>query len=210
MLPKKVFIVSDYSAPVSYARMFADHGWHVVPRMSPDVSLVQFIGGADVSPVIYGEKQITKTRVDETRDLNDAAYYAIAKRMGLKMAGICRGGQFLNVMCGGSMYQDVNGHATGMSHNLMDLDTGEVVSVSSTHHQMMIPGATAEVVAVADVSRTRTTDKGTVERSEGEDDIEVLFYKDEQCLCFQPHPEFYNAQDTDKYYFRLLKKYFNL
>src|SRR3546814_3238996 len=55
-----------------------------------------------------------------------SGYFAIARRMHKPMAGICRGGQFLNVMCGGSMIQHVEGHAI---HGRSEEHTSELQSL---------------------------------------------------------------------------------
>lgn len=192
----KVFIVG---AGVSYADMFRKRGWEVLSNKATsmlEADLVQFTGGEDVTPEIYGEKN-TDSYNDLLRDVFDAGYFAIAKRMGKPMAGICRGGQFLNVMCGGSMIQHVKGHAISGTHLVRDHRTNNVYSVTSTHHQMMLcDPAYADIVATANIV--------------GEFDQEVLYYHRDKILCFQPHPEFNGYEDCTNYYFELLDRYLEL
>lgn len=115
------------------------------------------------------------------------------------MVGICRGAQFLNVMCGGELFQHVNNHNKGQ-HEAVCTETGEIYNVTSAHHQMMIPSEEGEVLLVAN----ETTERVFVERASvtaeslvglPKDDIEAVFYEEEMCLCFQPHPEYVNKGD---------------
>jgi len=184
----KVFIVGGGTA---YAQMFIKHGWEVIGSIF-DADLVQFTGGEDVTPIIYGEEN-TNSYNNFDRDLREAGYFAIAQRMDKPMAGICRGGQFLNVMCGGSMIQHVEGHAIHGTHPLVFMeDVHEdtpTTNVTSTHHQAMV---SADPDAILDKSP---------------DDItEVIHYTTEKVLCFQPHPEFTGYKECTDYYFELLDR----
>jgi GMP synthase-like glutamine amidotransferase len=171
-----------------YTMLFIKLGFTVVN--DPDkADLVCFTGGADVSPNMYHDSAHRTTHSDEWRDAKEERLFKACQERGVPMVGICRGGQFLNVMCGGRMYQNVTMHTN--SHYLTDLNTGDVVYVSSTHHQMMMPGNDALLVATAELSSRREWFDGAVERRDvSNEGIEVLFYLGNKCLCFQPHPEF--------------------
>jgi gamma-glutamyl-gamma-aminobutyrate hydrolase PuuD len=178
-----------------YCRMFEDNGFDVVSDLEYGPDLVCFTGGADVTPSMYGEKSHRRTYSDRNRDTYEAELYSKLLDLGIPCVGICRGGQFLNVMNGGKMHQHVEGHATGNNHILTDLDTLEEVMVSSTHHQMMIPEKDATIIGVARIC----------EWVQPQDDIEVVFYPRTDALCFQPHPEFFNKEhECVKYFFKLI------
>jgi gamma-glutamyl-gamma-aminobutyrate hydrolase PuuD len=206
----KVLIVSGSQA---YSQMWLKLGATLVDDIRK-ADLVQFTGGEDVSPRLYGEQPHPTTASNFGRDLYEAGYYAIAKRMGIPMAGICRGGQFLNVMNGGDMYQNVDGHTIYGTHECKDVLTGKVHQVTSTHHQMMWASERegAEIVATA----KEATHLDFVEDGKGVSipahhefrDLEAVFYHDTQSLCFQPHPEFGRANSTLSYYVELLNRYF--
>lgn len=188
----KVFIIDGNN---QYHDMFTKRGFEVTPQFL-DADLVVFTGGEDVTPLIYGEEN-TRSYCNFTRDLKDAGFYAIARRMGKPMVGICRGGQFLNVMCDGSMIQHVEGHAIHGTHSVRDHSTNKEYQVTSTHHQMMLcDPALADIVATASIV--------------GEFDQEVLYYRDGNCLCFQPHPEFPNYPECTDYFFSLLSDYLGI
>ncbi|HEY9660041.1 MAG TPA: gamma-glutamyl-gamma-aminobutyrate hydrolase family protein, partial [Allocoleopsis sp.] len=130
---KKVCIINGGD---TYRRMFTDMGFTPCDTLD-EADLVCFTGGADVSPELYGHKEHPSTFASKFRDEEEMVLYKEAVKLQKPLVGICRGGQFLNVMSGGEMYQDVTKHT--MSHDLTDLETGEVVYVTSTHHQMMKP-----------------------------------------------------------------------
>lgn len=123
-----------------------------------------------------------------------------------------RGGQFLNVMNGGRMWQHVDGHAGCGNHDLVDEITGEVVRVTSTHHQMMRPASDGLVLATARQSKLKIADgdewhieHDSKERPEELKDVEVVWYEDSKSLCFQPHPEYGGNADCTNYFFTLLE-----
>jgi gamma-glutamyl-gamma-aminobutyrate hydrolase PuuD len=207
-VPSVLIVGGNYQ----YVRMFEDNGWEVVDAIK-DADLVQFTGGADVDPSLYGHKKHPTTMTDSACDARDATYYEQAKRLNKKMAGICRGAQFLNVCNGGVMVQDCNGHAVGLGHKLVDRETGFEVHVSSTHHQMMVPADDAIVVAHANEATIKECNEaGTIVNIQGEmeDDMEVLYYDYTKCLCFQPHPEFTQFPSCTKYYFQCLERWLQL
>lgn len=202
----KVYIVGGGGN--GYSRMFENAGWGIAKGML-GADLIQFTGGEDVSPVLYGEARHEFTGDSLERDLYEAGYFAFAKRLGIPMAGICRGGQFLNVMSGGKMYQHVSNHANGRNHDLRDLLTNRTISVSSTHHQMMRAGPAGELLATANLGGFKELMiNGAVARDLGAaHDTEVVYYGTTKALCFQPHPEFFQpGHECFEYYFELIER----
>lgn len=183
-----------------YQRMFQDRGWEVMPVTIENIQnadLVQFTGGSDVTPALYGEKN-TASNNSEPRDLMEIGVFGVAMAENIPMAGICRGGQFLNVMCGGKMIQHIEGHATGYTHPLFSDSNGDMPRkvaehVTSTHHQAMVP-----------------FDDGCDVLAYGPDDVaEVISYPDDNVLCFQPHPEFGLGECQDLYFKYLEELFFS-
>ena len=190
-----------------YHNMFISNGWNVVDNLA-DADLVQFTGGEDVSPHLYGAEPHPTTFSNGRRDSQERALFERILSMGKPMVGICRGGQFLNVMSGGAMWQDVDGHAIGGVHMATDVCTGMTVAVSSTHHQMMKPSKAGKVLTTA----AECSRRENVYPIEGtfQDDVEVVYYKDTNCLCFQPHPEFDGVEECTGYYFELIGRMLGL
>lgn len=204
----KVYIAGD--DPLT-TEMFKKRGWDVTDYIKK-ADLVQFTGGSDVDPSIYGEHTHPKTYTSKLRDYNDAWQFNKAYRLKIPMAGICRGGQFLNVFNGGKLYQHVDRHAIGSKHPIYDVKTGKEIQATSTHHQMMRPGEGAELVATAGWRATRKefmVEDAVAHSMLTDPDTEVVFYnKAAPALCFQPHPEFVDKDDElQDYYFELLHSY---
>ena len=196
----------------AYQRMFESMGWNVV-RDFGSADLVQFTGGSDVSPSLYGEAEHPYTSTHPARDEHESDAFDICMDMGIPMAGICRGAQFLNVMSGGSLWQDVDNHAIYGVHAALDLATERMVDVTSTHHQMMRVGVNGEVLVEAyEASYYDHMKHGKVEQFTelAAGDVEVVYYGATKCLCFQPHPELHGAESTRTLYFELLQRHLGL
>ena len=199
---------------IDYHKMFTKLGYEVVAKVK-EADVVCFTGGSDVSPALYGEQPHPATWSNTHRDEAEKAIFDICKRKGIPMVGICRGGQFLHVMNGGRLYQDVDNHANGRPHTAVDLHTKSIVTVTSTHHQMMRLSDNQDglIVATADESVRKEFVQGdeVVTMLATNVDIEVMWHKDTKCLCFQPHPEFNwaiaGAESTYLYFENLLARY---
>ncbi|KWH03713.1 hypothetical protein WT58_24065 [Burkholderia territorii] len=203
---KKVYIVNGSAA---YRILFESFSFETTTDIK-EASLVCFTGGEDVSPELYGDQAHPHTYSSKYRDRVEQQMFDIALDYEIPMVGICRGGQFLNVMNGGRMYQDVTKHAIYGTHPIVDLESGETIEVSSTHHQMFMPHESAKVVAVANLGGDREWYDGQVfRRDKSNTDYEVLFYESTMSLCFQPHPEFTGEQyePMKRYFSYLLVKY---
>lgn len=220
MVKRKVMIVGGGGA---YAMMFRERGWEITASIA-DADLVQFTGGEDVTPELYGQKAHPTTGSNRTRDNRETETYNIAQELGVACAGICRGGQFLNVMNGGLLYQDVDNH--GREHLAYMYGHLLPIKVSSTHHQQMRANYGREVhilMTANECTRKESMDvAGKVVRQDVKPyttsihasgsvahllDIEALYYADTNNLCFQPHPEFGGYQDCTDAYFHLIHNY---
>lgn len=177
--------------------MFEEFGWPIVDNIRY-ADVVQFTGGEDITPSFYGQGWTKYCGApNPIRDKKEAYIYQACKQIRKPMLGICRGGQFLNVMCGGDMWQDVDNHLS--DHNVKDELYNIEYKATSTHHQQMIPAPHAIIVAHANVStkKRRLGKTGAEETlwSNKSTDPEVLYYEEENCLCFQPHPELPGYKD---------------
>jgi len=112
-------------------------------------------GGADLAPARYGRPNQGSTSVEPDRDALEADAWAAAQDRGLPVLGVCRGFQAINVLSGGTLLQDVDGHAgpswghgpaashplrvapgTRLARILFPTNArGGVVQVNSYHHQ---------------------------------------------------------------------------
>lgn len=175
------------------SRLLKELGHNVLEERSkgvPDAHL--WTGGADICPLLYGEKVLPGTSVNLSRDRSDIRHYQSLSSYVPKI-GICRGAQFLNVMSGGQLWQDVNNHNKGDHIILLSDDKDKKpITVSSTHHQMMIPGYDCIELANANKSTNKTAEGVNMDYNiiNDWDDLEIAFYPNTNSLCFQYHPEF--------------------
>lgn len=174
-----------------------------------DADIVVFTGGADVHPALYGERRHATTTTSGVRDNRDIIAWNACRQDQLKV-GICRGAQFLNVMNGGKLYQNVTNHAIHGMHWMYAVGNQKGILVTSTHHQMMIPSAKASVLFVANIAMKKE-EYGKVkvytadERKARFDDVEVCVYKDTKSLCYQPHPEYDKGnKDNERLFIELV------
>lgn len=190
-------------------KMFEKRGWNTNLNHQESEVLV-FTGGADVTPFLYGEKLHKTSKPNMIRDLYEIRMVKEAPANKPKI-GICRGAQLLNVLSGGTMWQNVNNHTT--PHTLYDVRSGEMIRVTSTHHQMMVQNEHGEVLAIAGMSTLKESDslkfdyKPDKDDPETWEDNEVIWYEHTKSLCFQPHPEYTNAgKECEDYFFSLVNE----
>lgn len=197
-------------------KMFNDWGYDMTLDLKflGDADFVVFPGGADIYPPMYGHRRSEKCGApDIKRDMKENAIFRSVP-FDVPKIGICRGAQFLNIMNGGTLYQHVDGHANG--RHLMrvlinkDFDVIEdriptMISVTSTHHQQMIPAMCTDnmfVFGIAHASKEKYLGVGGV-INDDKKDYEVVFYKNTSSLCFQPHPEYTDGEsDPCRAYFK--------
>lgn len=186
-------------------QMFVDRGYEITTD-EQEAELAVFTGGSDVSPDLYGEPNFASHNYPE-RDEVEKRKFIYLKELDVPLVGICRGGQFLNVMNGGSMYQHVEEHAIHGTHPIMDVESGETIEVTSTHHQMMRPNLNTEydLIGYATLGGEKNYwfNNQVVTNKDGID-FEVLYYPESKSLCFQPHPE-YGVKSCENYFFKVLE-----
>lgn len=174
----------------------------LVPLIAEEVALreayenldgILLTGGEDIDPLLYDEEPHEKLgKIDPRRDFLEGAFVRWAKRDKKPILGICRGMQILNVVLGGSLYQDLaaqcglEGYSNevrgGNSGQIMNLTEGRVskllgrnqLCINVSHHQAVKEvGSELKVVG---------RDQNGV--------IEVVEYKgDWFCIGLQCHPE---------------------
>lgn len=190
--------------------MMGSYGFLRVP-IDQKPNIVIFPGGPDISPFLYGEPRHKATFVNFNADVRDIQALRNMNDKQWKV-GICRGAQFLNVMIGnGRLYQHVNNHATGYHKAFEPYVTKNPVEieVSSTHHQMMIPGSDGVVLLASKESTERHNGFNKVETGHLEHEPEAVIYTSQNTLCYQPHPEIPGKRNEGcrQYFFDLLETY---
>lgn len=143
-----ILVVNDYDG--RYAQFWGHLGRVTTNinrlfRAPQSVRLVCFTGGEDISPALYGHQNLG-SHCSRTRDEKEVLIFEMARKHRIPMTGICRGSQFLNVMCGGTMIQDLRRTHGGPRHRCLTYD-GQSFEVTSSHHQMSVPGPEGRVLA---------------------------------------------------------------
>lgn len=206
---KTVYVVGG---DVAVESMFSMAGWITYSTFTPEAlealgreqagqvlkytDLVCFTGGADVMPQLYGEKNEGLSYCNPARDLfEESVYKQFVNRV--PMVGICRGGQFLNVMNGGKLIQHLGKtvHGDVLARRQLRVDMYENHTVRVDHHQGIVPTSDADDTLLYLPEMSGLT--------------YACYYSKTKCLCFQPHPE-WGHEPTKELFFQLLKEYLNV
>ncbi|BCZ46547.1 gamma-glutamyl-gamma-aminobutyrate hydrolase [Clostridium gelidum] len=68
-----------------------------------------FSGGANIDSLWYGEEPLEKLSIEtELRNNFERALFSVAKKKKVPILGICRGSQLINVLQGGSLFQNID------------------------------------------------------------------------------------------------------
>jgi gamma-glutamyl-gamma-aminobutyrate hydrolase PuuD len=81
-----------------------------LPQYQREMAGLLLVEGEDVEPARYGASKAQASYVESTHPLKDEIEIRLARHalgQGLPILAICRGSQLVNVVCGGSLYGDV-------------------------------------------------------------------------------------------------------
>lgn len=105
--------------------------------------------------------------------------------------------QFLCVMNGGLLIQNVSNHAIYETHSIYEFDTCKTYEITSTHHQMQYPfnlsASSFTILFAPPCNRSRYYEGDKINNREVPMEPEiVLYHKDNypKCLAIQGHPEY--------------------
>lgn len=147
---------------------------------------VMFEGGTDINPLIYDEEPNSYTsQSDYSRDAFEMEVFRQAVSKSIPMIGICRGAQLLCALSGGKLVQHVNKHT--QDHWVEDYK-GRSYKVTSSHHQMMLPGETKHKMIASTKRATLYLDEND-ESIPVNEDAEIVWFEKTKCLSIQGHPE---------------------
>lgn len=194
----------DYSV----SRVFEEYGYHITNRPD-DANVVVWTGGEDISPYLYTDKP-HPTSYWSDRDNYEVELFQRYKESGRVFAGICRGAQLFSALNGGSLYQNVNNHGSGVrghqctyTNEHGEEETNHVVT--SVHHQMCNPYTSDKRFEIWGTAREATfRDSETVERrpitNEDHPDIEIMWWPETRSYGFQGHPEYRHKMSADLFF----------
>jgi hypothetical protein len=183
--------------PLSFAVLFGDaliyamaNNLGLIPaNRVADAQVIFFPGGPDVDPSFYGERPHPTTFADPQKNQVEKDVFEQLRPDVFKV-GICGGGQILNVLNGGKMFQhsDHPGRHSILYHD--ETNYIQPFEVNSTHHQLMRLGKGAELWGWTNQATFRETGPDGEPENYIEFDNEIIFYPNTRTLCFQPHPEY--------------------
>jgi len=158
-------------------------------------------GGADVSPLSYGEQPLHDKWVgDKIRDEYEIDLVAAFERQGKPVFGVCRGLQLLNVAYGGTLYQDIGTQLpealTHRDASVYDRNFHTVDIIAGTRLAQLYPQASrVKVNSIHHQAIKRLADGFVVEAVSHEDGlIEAIRRSDHRkpyLAAVQWHPEFH-------------------
>lgn len=190
--------------------LFDEAGYIPTSNIDDTARAIVFTGGTDISTDLYHQQPIKGTQTPDTsRDIFECKLFRAFEGKML-MIGICRGAQLLNVLNGGSLWQDVDGHELGGYHVVRDHWRHRELLVTSLHHQMMRPTKDAQLLLTTNLSSLRRDQFGKVEVEKIKlvggkflpevRDIEAVYYEKTKSFCIQSHPEISNAAEKEFFF----------
>lgn len=182
----KVYVVGG---DTNYAKFIENY--KIVDDLK-DADIVLFTGGEDVSPELYGAEKDPTTYSNLARDKYEQAVFNLVNKETQLCVGICRGAQFLAVMNGSKLIQDVPGHAITGTHTIKRQSPyigylPDELEITSTHHQIL------------DVRNIDHNYSRILYKAAKDDRPEIFVYQDSTkplCLCIQGHPEIMPANSN--------------
>lgn len=162
-----------------------------------EADVVIFTGGEDVDPALYGAKKHPTTYCNRERDDYEMEMFKKIRPNQLAV-GICRGSQFLCVMNGGKLVQDICNHAIYETHEIYNHDN-DIYEITSTHHQMQYPFnlKSSEYDVLFFCNRSGYYEGDGIDPNNIPYDVEITLYHKKgmpKCLAIQGHPEFMRSE----------------
>lgn len=183
----KVYVVGPQT---NYANFIFNH--ELVDNIK-DADIVLFTGGEDVDPHLYHQEPHYTTFYNPERDKFEVEEFNKINKDQIAI-GVCRGSQFLCVMNGGKLIQNVSNHAIFHTHLIYSNDIA--IDITSTHHQMQYPfNINKDYYDILFWARHLSSDyEGDgIDPDKVEAEPEIVFYhnpKLPRCLAIQGHPEY--------------------
>lgn len=162
----------------------------ILERKPNLVELVVFTGGEDIFPAFYhGYDAKGVCYTNERRDFFEQRIFSFCRQRHIRMTGICRGFQLLNVLSGGKMYQHIENHA-GCWHEAHLSWLGKAEYVTSTHHQLVMLPENAVPLSWSREKRSHfyVGPFGEIAKPP-EKEIEAAIFPSSKTLGVQFHPE---------------------
>ena len=212
MNDKKIAVIGEQS----YAKAVEEHGDIVdaeeFMKHPEQCKLVLFTGGPDIDPATYNNSSPKgMCKFLKSRDLKDMGVLGAAISENIKMAGICRGAQFLHAMAGGPLMHHINGH-TYQNHKFGCMENDEIISINSSHHQMIIPFSDSHIIGWSDFQESDIYigDKDEAVNYTGPE-VEAAIWPKINAVGVQYHPEWMSEESAgSKWFSALIHDFLNM
>ena len=147
---------------------------------------IVFSGGPDLDPAEYGEEVLNETvSIDAVRDRSDLLLARAALASGKPVLAICRGEQLMNVVLGGSLYQDLPAQVEGV---LPHSDTTHMIGVEKGSVLFDLFGLDSLMVNTFHHQAVKDVAPGSRVTARSSDGV-VEAYENANVLAVQFHPE---------------------
>lgn len=171
-----------------------------IPNDLSEINGLLLPGGGDIDPCRYNEHRyhvegISKIRgVSKSRDELEIQLYLKALEADIPIFGICRGIQVMNVVTGGSLYQDIHTQLKNCllhKDHISDNDAQHSIKIQSGSLLNQLVGETFTEVNSAHHQAVKVVGDGFVVTAQSEDGIiEAIENPSKQFLMgVQYHPE---------------------
>lgn len=167
-----------------------------VEDLLPRLDGILFSGGIDIQPSLYGEKkQVETDEFDPQLDEFEMAVANWALREDIPVLGVCRGMQLLNVVLGGTLYQDIaSQYSDSLEHRRRDLPRtalSHTVTIEAGSIMEKVLGTRQVPINSLHHQAVRKPGEGVRISGRAEDGIpEMLEVSDRRfLLAIQGHPE---------------------
>lgn len=157
-------------------------------------------GGADIEPALYGREREEKCgKANKLRDKNEFEIFKAFVKTDKPILGICRGFQLINVICGGTLYQDI-ADIKKCSHSDFLKRAKQVHSVSVTENTLLYKVFGKPEIGVNSLHHQAVENVGenlTVSAISEDGFVEGLELNNHPfCIAVQWHPEHMSKTDV--------------
>lgn len=175
-------------------------------RSPHSFGMIMFTGGEDVSPDLYNdESPLNYCKCAIERDRKEVGVWTHAFKHKVKMTGICRGAQFINVMSGGTLLHHLYGHEM-KNHNFVSSRHGfdKPIEVNSLHHQMIIPPKEGFIIGWSPENLSTDAYVGYHDKEVNwpGPEVEAVLIPHTKCCGVQYHPEMMDEDSAGYKFYR--------
>lgn len=167
-----------------------NHAKQDVKRIVYTLDGLMLIGGEDIPPSFYGEKAAHKIKpMYRGRTKFDMSLFQFAYEQRIPILAICYGMQLVNVIFGGTLYQDIQRQVKGAKSHRSKRDPHHLVQLGKSSKLAKIFGKTSLAVHSDHHQAVKTVGNKITPVGYSNDDIIEAIEGPKNILAVQWHPE---------------------